>query len=122
MTASGYDVHITREPSTGPVGRLLREFLAYMRDPSAQLVIRRAGFVDQAPEEIRIDEQGDRFANSVLRAGPEVSLKELQRISIEVMDDEAAKDPSFAEILDSQRRFSAQYAHWKRLAYLPRDF
>ena len=27
-----------------------------------------------------------------------------------------------AEILDSQRRFSAQYAHWKRLAYLPRDF
>ncbi len=49
-------------------------------------------------------------------------LKELQRISIEVMDEEAAKDPSFAEILDSQRRFSAQYAHWKRLAYLPRDF
>ncbi|MEO3414629.1 phosphate ABC transporter substrate-binding/OmpA family protein [Roseovarius sp. CAU 1744] len=60
--------------------KLIREFLAYMRDPSAQLVIRRAGFVDQAPEEIRIDEQGDRFANAILRAGDEVPLDELQRM------------------------------------------
>ena len=60
--------------------KLMREFLAYMRDPSAQLVIRRAGFVDQAPEEIKIDEQGDRFANAILRAGSEVPLTELQRM------------------------------------------
>ena len=60
--------------------KLVREFLAYMRDPSAQLVIRRAGFVDQAPEEIRIDEQGDRFANAILRAGDEIRLTELQRM------------------------------------------
>ena len=60
--------------------KLVREFLAYMRDPSAQLVIRRAGFVDQAPEEIRINQQGDRFANAILRAGPEVRLPELQRM------------------------------------------
>lgn len=60
--------------------KLVREFLAYMRDPSAQLVIRRAGFVDQAPEEIRINEQGDRFANAILRAGDEIRLKELQRM------------------------------------------
>ena len=60
--------------------KLAREFLAYMRDPSAQLVIRRAGFVDQAPEEIKIDEQGDRFANSILRAGAEIPLTELQRM------------------------------------------
>lgn len=60
--------------------KLVREFLAYMRDPSAQLVIRRAGFVDQAPEEIKIDEQGDRFANAILRAGDEVRLTELQRM------------------------------------------
>ncbi len=58
--------------------KLAREFLAYMRDPSAQLVIRRAGFVDQAPEEIRINEQGDRFANAILRAGEEIRLSELQ--------------------------------------------
>lgn len=60
--------------------KLVREFLAYMRDPSAQLVIRRAGFVDQAPEEIKVDEQGDRFANAILRAGDEVRLTELQRM------------------------------------------
>ena len=60
--------------------KLVREFLAYMRDPSAQLVIRRAGFVDQAPEEIEINEQGDRFANAILRAGDEVRLAELQRM------------------------------------------
>lgn len=61
--------------------KLVREFLAYMRDPSAQLVIRRAGFVDQAPEEIRISEQGDRFANAILRAGDDVPLEELQRMA-----------------------------------------
>ncbi len=60
--------------------KIMREFLAYLRDPSAQLVIRRAGFVDQAPEEIRIDEQGDRFANAILRAGAETALDELQRM------------------------------------------
>lgn len=58
--------------------KLVREFLAYLRDPSAQLVIRRAGFVDQAPEEIEINAQGDRFANAVARAGQEVSLGQLQ--------------------------------------------
>ena len=38
--------------------KLVREFLSYLRDPSAQLVIRRAGFVDQAPEEIAIQRAG----------------------------------------------------------------
>lgn len=60
--------------------RLGREFLAYLRDPSAQLVIRRAGFVDQAPEEIEINAQGDRFANAIAQAGVEVGLEELQRM------------------------------------------
>ena len=58
--------------------KLVREFLTYLRDPSAQLVIRRAGFVDQAPEEIEINAQGDRFANAIARAGEEISLAELQ--------------------------------------------
>ncbi len=60
--------------------KLTREFLTYLRDPSAQLVIRRAGFVDQAPEEIKINDQGDRFANAIARAGDEVSLRELQKM------------------------------------------
>ena len=58
--------------------KLVREFLGYLRDPSAQLVIRRAGFVDQAPEEISMDEQGDRFANAISQAGQETSLDDLQ--------------------------------------------
>lgn len=57
-----------------------REFLAYTRGPSAQIVIRRAGFVDQAAEEIPIADQGSRFANAINTAGPEVSLEELQRM------------------------------------------
>lgn len=60
--------------------KLGREFLTYLRDPSAQLVIRRAGFVDQTPEEIEINAQGDRFANAIAQAGSEVGLEELQRM------------------------------------------
>ncbi len=60
--------------------KLVREFLDYLRHPSAQLVIRRAGFVDQAPEEIAISAQGDRFANAIAQAGPEVGLGELKRM------------------------------------------
>ena len=39
-----------------------------------------------------------------------------------VLEEEAAKDESFREILESQRAFRANYAHWKSRAYLPRDF
>jgi len=60
--------------------KLVREFLTYLRDPSAQLVIRRAGFVDQTPEEIEINAQGDRFANAIARAGDDISLPQLQRM------------------------------------------
>jgi len=58
-----------------------REFLAFTRGPAAQNVIRRVGFVDQAPEEISIDVQGNRFANAITTAGPETSLQELQRMT-----------------------------------------
>ena len=60
---------------------IAREFLAFTRGPGAQNVIRRAGFVDQAPEEIAIDAQGNRFANAITEAGPETSLEELQRMT-----------------------------------------
>lgn len=57
-----------------------RDFLAYLRSAPAQLVARRAGFTDQAPEEIPINAQGDRLANAIARAGPEVGLTDLQRM------------------------------------------
>ena len=57
-----------------------REFLAFLRRPTAQIVIRRAGFVDQAPEEVGVDVQGERLANAILSAGPEVPLDELKRM------------------------------------------
>lgn len=61
--------------------KLAREFLAFTRTPAAQIVIRRAGFVDQSPEEVSIDAQGYRFANAITSAGPEVTLEELQRLT-----------------------------------------
>ncbi|SDN81270.1 phosphate transport system substrate-binding protein [Lutimaribacter pacificus] len=59
---------------------LARDFMSYLRGPQAQLVIRRAGFVDQTPEEIPIDAQGNRFANAIARAGDETGLMDLQRM------------------------------------------
>ena len=58
-----------------------RDFLAFTRSPPAQIVIRRAGFVDQAPEEIGVDLQGDRFANAIRVARGETGLTELQRMT-----------------------------------------
>ncbi|MFX0545512.1 substrate-binding domain-containing protein [Roseovarius sp. S1116L3] len=87
MTATRRAVKTEDYPLTAPMflylparrlPKLMREFLAFTREPAAQLVIRRAGFVDQLPEEIAIDDQGDRFANAVLRAGEDVSLEDLQ--------------------------------------------
>ncbi len=61
--------------------KIAREFLAYTRSPSAQVVIRRAGFVDQAPEEIPVNLQGDRFVNAILVAGEDLPLDILQRMT-----------------------------------------
>ncbi|MGX9352502.1 phosphate ABC transporter substrate-binding/OmpA family protein [Shimia sp. W99] len=61
--------------------KLARDFLTYTRSPSAQIVIRRVGFVDQTAEEIPINLQGDRFVNAISVAGTEVSLEELQRMT-----------------------------------------
>lgn len=60
--------------------KIARDFLTYTRSPAAQLVIRRAGFVDQAPEEISIDFQGDRLANAMAIAGKDVSLSDTQEM------------------------------------------
>ena len=61
--------------------KIAREFLAYTRSPSAQIVIRRAGFVDQAAEEIPVNLQGDRFVSAISVAGEDIPLLELQRMT-----------------------------------------
>ena len=53
---------------------------------------------------------------------PTEILEELRRVSIEVLDEEAAKDADFARILNSQREFSETYNFWKQKGYLPRSF
>ena len=58
--------------------KLARDFLSYTRSPAAQLVIRRAGFVDRQPEEISIESQGDRMANAIAGAGEDITLDDLQ--------------------------------------------
>lgn len=60
--------------------KLAREFLAYTRTGPAQIITRRAGFVDQAPEEIPLNAQGDRFANAIHVAEGEDGLGELKRM------------------------------------------
>lgn len=60
--------------------RIAREFMTYIASPAAQPVIRRAGFVDQFPAAIPFRNQGDRFANAIIRAGRETDLEELQRM------------------------------------------
>lgn len=56
------------------------------------------------------------------RTLPKAVLRELQRVTESVLAEEAAKDADFAAILESQRQFRSDYAHWKSRAYLPRDF
>lgn len=61
--------------------KVARDFLRYSRSTAAQIVIRRSGFVDQSPEEIPVDAQGNRFANAIQSAGPEVNLADLRAMT-----------------------------------------
>lgn len=60
--------------------RVARDFLTYVRGPAAQIVIRRAGFVDQAVERTPIAIQGERLSNAIKVAGEDTTLGELQRM------------------------------------------
>ena len=53
---------------------------------------------------------------------PDDVLRELERITEAVLEEEARNDPDFATILASQNAFRADYAHWKARGFLPRDF
>ena len=49
-------------------------------------------------------------------------LRQLQKITNEVLQEEADKDEDFARIWQSQKRFLETYQNWKSHAYLPRNF
>ncbi len=53
---------------------------------------------------------------------PTELLRELQKVSQEVMQEEAANNAAFKKIYDAQEAFSQDYKNWKKLGYLPRDF
>lgn len=53
---------------------------------------------------------------------PDPVLRELQRVSNEVMEAEAGRDADFRRVYASQTAFRAAYAPWRTLGYLPRDF
>lgn len=49
-------------------------------------------------------------------------LRELQRLTAIVLEEEAQANADFGRVLASQQAFRAEYQHWKELGYLPRDF
>jgi TRAP-type mannitol/chloroaromatic compound transport system substrate-binding protein len=53
---------------------------------------------------------------------PDDILRELQRVTDLVLEEQAQRDEGFRRVLASQRAFSAEYASWKSLGFLPRDF
>ncbi len=57
-----------------------RQFLEFTSSPSADLIIRRAGFVDQAITTTDFNSQGDRLAHAISAVGDEVPLSELKRL------------------------------------------
>ena len=60
--------------------KLARAFLSYTRTGPAQIITRRAGFVDLAPEEIAVNAQGDRFANAIRVAEGDDGLATLKQM------------------------------------------
>lgn len=89
LTAERKTVKTEDYPLTAPIflylparrlPKLARDFLMFTRSTPAQLVVRRAGYTDQAPELVSVDVQGNRFANAIAQAGDEISLQDLQRM------------------------------------------
>uniref|UniRef100_UPI003A9A11ED PstS family phosphate ABC transporter substrate-binding protein n=1 Tax=Stappia sp. TaxID=1870903 RepID=UPI003A9A11ED len=64
---------------------LARGFMAYTRSAAAQLVVRRAGFIDQLAEETALAGQGARLAIALQRAEGEAGLFEVQRLARHMM-------------------------------------
>ena len=92
--------------------KLGREFLDYTRSGPAQIITRRAGFVDQAPEEISLNDQGDRLANAIRVAEDDAGLESLKRM-IDTLSPLRRLSTSFrfepgAARLDAQSRSNVQ--------------
>lgn len=89
------------------------EFLDWLRSPSAQLILRRAGVVSQDPIPIPLSTQGERLAAAIEAAGADVSLADLQdmigtligqvRLSLTFRFEEGQRD------MDVQSQFHAAY-------------
>ncbi len=124
----GFSVHANRRgiktedyPLTAPMflylparrlPKIARDFLAYTRGPAAQIVIRRAGFVDQGTEEIALSMQGERIANAITRAGDEVKLADLKEV-VSLLSQHKRLTTTFRfqpglSALDAQSRSNAQ--------------
>jgi TRAP-type mannitol/chloroaromatic compound transport system substrate-binding protein len=56
------------------------------------------------------------------RVLPEKMLRELEKVTNEVLAEESARDPAFKKVLDSQRAFENSYKAWKDKAYMPRNW
>ena len=56
------------------------------------------------------------------RVLPREILRELERVTKKVLEQEATRDKDFAVIYESQLEFRQIYSYWKSRAYLPRDF
>ncbi|RYH09888.1 phosphate ABC transporter substrate-binding/OmpA family protein [Tropicimonas sp. IMCC6043] len=59
---------------------IAREFLDWLSTPTAEMAVRRAGYVDQVPVEIPLAAQGERLANAIAAAGEEVDLADLREL------------------------------------------
>jgi len=67
-----------------PARRLPPEFsdwLGWLRGGEAQLILRRAGLVDQAPYAIPVARQGDRLAYAIAAAGEDIGLSDLRGLA-----------------------------------------
>lgn len=66
--------------------RLARDFLDFTASPAADLVIRRAGLVDQAITTANFNDLGDRLAHAISTIGPEAPLSQLQSLISQLRD------------------------------------
>jgi phosphate transport system substrate-binding protein len=64
--------------------KVVRDFLRYVQSDAAQIVVRRAGYVDQASEQIPMAAQGERLVNAIGQAGAAVQLEDLQKMVTEL--------------------------------------
>ena len=97
-----------------------RNFLSYLQSPEAQTVIRRAGFVDQTPQEQGLEAQGARLLQAIRVADQAGGLTQLQQMT---QDLSAYKrlSMSFRFEPETTRLDAQSEANARRLAQALRD-